>query len=92
MRVIKQTPKGAVINVRVVPGSKEFQIAGEDEWTGDIKVKVKSKAIEGKANQELVTELGKMLSAEVKIISGHKSRRKALLTAKDADSVKRLIK
>lgn len=90
--MINKTPQGVVINVRVVPGSKDFSIAGEDEWTGDIKVKVKSKAIEGKANQELVTELGKRLSAEVKIISGHKSRRKALLATTDIDSVKRLIK
>ena len=90
--MIKETPEGAVINVRVLPGSKDFSIAGTDEWTGDVKIRVKSKALEGKANRELVSELGKRLSAEVKIISGHKSRRKAVLVASDIGSVKRLIK
>ncbi|MFC2175267.1 DUF167 domain-containing protein [archaeon] len=90
--MIKQTPEGVVIEVRVIPGSKDFSIAGEDEWTGDIKIKVKSKALEGKANQELVNELGKRLSAEVKIISGHKSRRKALLAVTSIDSVNKLVK
>lgn len=81
-----------MVSVHVVPGSKHFSVAGEDEWTGDIKIKVKAKPNDGKANLELCQELGKMLSAEVKIINGHKSRRKTLLIQTDADTVKRLVK
>ncbi len=91
IQVIKQAPEGAIIRVHVVPGSKAFAVAGEDPWTGEIKIKVKGKATEGKANQELVTELGKRLSAKVKIISGHRSRHKTLLVETDADTIKRLV-
>lgn len=89
--MIKQTPRGTVIDVHVVPNSKAFAIAGMD-WNGDIKIKVKSKANKGKANEELVTELRKRLSAEVEIITGHKSRQKSLLIKTDATTVKRLVK
>ena len=85
--MIKQDPKGVIITVHVVPGSKAFAVVGKEEWTDDIKIKIKNKANEGKANQELISELGKMLSAKVKIISGHRSRRKTLLVEKDIDSV-----
>lgn len=89
--MIKQSPKGAIISVHVVPGSRCFSIAGAEDWTGDIKVRLKSRASEGKANQELTEELGKTLSAEVKIISGFKSRRKVLLAQTDAESAKKLM-
>jgi len=92
IEVITKVPNGTTITVHVVPGSKSFAIAGTDEWTDDIKIKLKNKANGGKANQELVSELGKILSAEVKIISGHKSRRKKLLIASDVISVKKLIR
>ena len=84
-------PNGTIITVHVVPGSKSFAVVGTDEWTDDIKIKIKNKANEGKANHELVSELGKLLSADVKIISGFKSRRKKLLIAADVISVKKLI-
>lgn len=86
----KQTPEGVIINVRVVPNSKQFAVNIDE--AGNIKIKLKNKAMEGKANQELVRELGKRLSAEVKIISGHKTRRKTILVANDIESVKKLIR
>ncbi len=91
VEVIAETPEGVIITVHVVPGSKSFAVVGTDKWTQDVKVKLKNKAIGGKANHELVSELGKALSAEVKIISGHKSRRKKLLISSDIISVKKLI-
>ena len=90
--MIKQTPQGAQVTVHVVPGSSSFSVVGMDEWTGDIKIKVKAKATNGKANQELINELRKMLSADVKIILGHKSRRKTLLVAGDVALTKKLVK
>ena len=90
--MIKPAPKGAIITVRIVPGSKAFAVAGEDEWTGETKIKVKSKAMGGKANQELLTELGRLLSAKVKIVTGHKARHKVLLAETDANSVGNLLK
>ena len=89
--VITKVPNGTTITVHVVPGSKSFAVVGTGEWADDIKIKLKNKANGGKANQELVSELGKMLSAKVKIISGHRSRRKKLLIAADVVSVKKLI-
>ncbi len=90
--MIKQTSKGAQVTVHVVPGSNSFSVVGTDEWTGDIKIKVKANATNGKANHELIQELKKMLSADVKIISGHKSRRKTLLIAGEVALTKKLVK
>ena len=89
--VISETPEGVIIAVRVSPGAKAFAIAGRDDWTGDIIVKVKSKAQDGKANQELVKELGKRLSAEIHLVAGQKSRRKKLLVKSDINTIQRLI-
>jgi len=44
-----------------------------------LKVRVRSKPIEGKANKEIEQELSRVLGAEVKIISGGKSRNKKII-------------
>ena len=90
--MIRQHPDGVTFTVHVVPGASGFSIAGTDEWTGDIKIRLKNKATEGKANQELTEELGRILSADVKIITGHKSRRKTLLAETDIHSIQRLAR
>lgn len=52
---------------------------GFSPWTNSIRVKVKAKALEGKANKELCEELGKLFSAKARIVAGHKSRGKKIL-------------
>ena len=60
--------------VKVKPGSDEFSI----EQNSMLKVDLKNKAENGRANAELVSELEKILGEKPGIISGHKSSRKKL--------------
>jgi len=52
-----------------------FSVSAKD---GKVKIFLKSTAEKNKANAELVHELSKALNREVRIISGHRSRRKRL--------------
>ncbi len=88
---IRETPSGVAIKVHVVPNASKFAIDGTNEWTGELKIKVKSAAREGGANKELVQELSKALGADVEIIQGHKSHTKVLLIKTDASRVRQLI-
>lgn len=65
--------------IEVIPNSKEFKIAGFNEWTNSLRVKVKAKAMKGQANKELAQELEKLFQAKAKILSGEKSKKKKIL-------------
>lgn len=67
------------MDLEVVPNSRGFSVMGLNPWTGLLRVKVKAKALEGKANEELCKELGKMFGAKIMVASGHKSRKKRIL-------------
>ncbi len=56
----------------VVPNSKKEQVFGEDI----LKVKVKSKPENNKANVEVEKVLSKYFGKKVKIVKGFKSRKK----------------
>jgi uncharacterized protein len=65
------------LRLRVSTGKKEFCI----EWKTDEKilfVETKSNPTKGKANKEILKELKKLFGAEVKLISGFKSKEKIL--------------
>ena len=72
-------PEKIELDLEVVPNSRQFGVLGFNPWTNSLRVKVRAKAMKGKANKELADELGKALNAEVKIISGGKSRKKRIL-------------
>ena len=64
--------------VHVIPGSKLNQIVGYMD-DGSLKIKLKAKPIEGKANKELVkylSEILKIKTSEIEIDSGFNSRNK----------------
>lgn len=64
--------------VRVVPGSKINQIVGYLD-DGSLKIKLKAKPVEGKANRELIKYLAEILEikvSEIEIESGFNSRTK----------------
>ncbi|MCD6414129.1 MAG: YggU family protein [Candidatus Diapherotrites archaeon] len=85
--------KSARITVKATPGAKNFSITGFNEWTGELEVKLKNPPLKGKANQELIHELEKVLNAEVRLLSGEKSRRKQVeVLGKSQDEVRVLIK
>ena len=65
-----------IVNIRVIPNSKKVSI--ERIGTNSLKVKVKSKAMEGAANAELVDLLSEKLGVSVALVRGRKSREKVL--------------
>ena len=69
-----------LLNVRVQPSAKKDEISG---WMDDgtLKVKVRGKPVEGKANDSLVQFLSKALGiskSSIEIVSGEKARNKRL--------------
>ncbi len=65
-----------IFQVKVIPNSKEERIIRTEEG---LTVKVKAKAINGKANKALIDTLSryfKVKKSEVIILSGEKTRRK----------------
>lgn len=67
----------AVLKAKVIPNSDQFRVIYDTE-TETLKIKVKSKALKGKANQEIVKELQKFFRNEVMIIKGEKSNKKLI--------------
>ena len=45
--------KDFILSVHVIPDSRESEVKGLDEWSHSLKVKVRGKAMKGKANTEL---------------------------------------
>ena len=66
-----------ILNAKVIPNAKRFEFL-EDENTHEIRIKTKSPAIHGKANQEIVAELKKKFKTNVTILAGHQSRKKKI--------------
>lgn len=64
-----------IAEVTVVPRSGRFSVSAKQ---GKVKIFLKSGAEQNKANMELIKELSKALKAEVRIISGLKSRHKKI--------------
>jgi len=61
------------LNVKVTANAKKFQARFEN---GILKVRVRSPPEGGRANEELVKKLSKLLGRAVSITSGFKSREK----------------
>ncbi len=67
------------LKVHVSPGSRRGEILGYDEWRNALMVRVKSPPEGGKANREVVKLLSEFFSADVEIVSGHRSRSKVVV-------------
>ena len=78
-KALAETTQGTLIQVQVVPRSKNFAVIGFEEWSQALKVRLKAKPEKGKANQELVENLQKTFNARVEIIAGKKGSKKRLL-------------
>ncbi|MFH1785491.1 MAG: DUF167 domain-containing protein [Candidatus Micrarchaeota archaeon] len=64
-----------IVEVSVVPNSKKFSILVKNKR---VKVALKNKPENNRANIELVAGLSNLMGKEVKLISGHKSKNKKL--------------
>lgn len=72
--------KFVVLNTHVIPGSKLNKITGFMD-DGSLKIKIKAKPVEGKANKELIKVLSGILEikeSEIEICSGQTSRNKGV--------------
>ena len=65
---------GKLISIKVIPNSRKGEVIDGDP----IVVKVKEPPERGRANQATVELLAEHFNAKVRIISGHKSRRKVV--------------
>jgi uncharacterized protein (TIGR00251 family) len=78
--VIRQTPAGVEIAVRVVPRAKETAIAGERN--GQLLIRLSAPPADGAANEALVEFLSKRLGCPrraIRLMSGEARRSKRLL-------------
>lgn len=79
MFIIKETKNGVILRIHVVPKSAKSEISGVQDDA--LKLKITSPPVEGKANEACIKFLSDILGvrkAQVKIVSGHKSRKKTI--------------
>lgn len=89
--MIKQTNKGILASIKIVPNSSKNDIVLEEEF---IKVKITAQAIEGKANKALIEFLAKKFKipkTSIEITKGELTREKTLLFKTDDEKKQSLI-
>ena len=77
--MIKQTDKGLLISLKIVPNSSKNDIIVENEI---VKAKVTAQPIENKANKaliELISNKFKIPKTSIEIVKGHTSKEKTIL-------------
>lgn len=80
--MLSSSPEGILLKVRVVPGAKKSEVAGE--LAGRLKVRLQAPPVEGKANRELLKFLAGALGLKknrVSLAGGERSREKSVLLA-----------
>ncbi|MHB1412847.1 MAG: DUF167 domain-containing protein [Thermoleophilia bacterium] len=80
--MLSPSPDGAgtLLKVRVIPGARKNQVAGEEG--GRLKVRLQAPPLEGKANAALQKFLAASLGLKknrIRLVSGQRSRDKLLL-------------
>ena len=86
--LIKSTPDGVLIRIRIVPNSSRNEIILEEEF---IKVKVTAQPIENKANKALIEILSKQFKLpkkSIQIIKGETSKDKTIILSTQDENKK----
>jgi uncharacterized protein (TIGR00251 family) len=87
---IQASSEGIVLRVLVQPRSSRSELAGIQQ--GALKLRLTAPPVEGAANEECLRVLAKLLEvppSRLRLIKGHKSRRKAILImAGDVESIR----
>ena len=73
---IQETGDGLILSVKVRPNSAGLALYKKDD---DVILELASPPREGRANQEIMSGLPKLLRCEVRILRGTQSKRKLLL-------------
>ncbi len=80
--------RACIVSVRAQPGAKRTGAAGA--WNGMLKVAVAAPAEDGRANEELVRVLARILGLRanaIRLVSGERSRAKRFRIEADPDVV-----
>jgi uncharacterized protein (TIGR00251 family) len=85
---IRQNGKSTLIDISVTTNADITGITGFDPWRKRITVAVKALPLQNRANFEIVGFFSKLLSTEVRIVSGTKSSKKTLEAAIPVERVK----
>lgn len=85
---VQVTPEGIIVSVKVRPNSERFRLTRRGE---ELVLELTSPPREGKANQEILSGLPRLLRCEVRILRGSQSSKKLLLlkgiTEQDIEAV-----
>jgi len=76
---LTETKNGTILNIRVSPGRKAFEVRGFDSWRNLLLLSAKEPAEKGKANKEIEKELEGILGIKAGIIKGKRARNKSVL-------------
>ncbi len=77
--MIRETPTGVEIQVRVIPRARRTELAGERH--GEILIRLAAPPVDGAANEALVAFLSECLDCPqrmIALVSGHSGRSKRL--------------
>ena len=76
---IRERSGGCVFPVKVQPGARKDQVAGE--WNGAFKIKLAAAPVDGQANQSLIAALSRAIGvpkSSISIVRGERSRMKVV--------------
>lgn len=89
--MIKETSDGILVTLKISPNSKKNEIIKSDS---EVKIKIASQPVDGKANKTLIEFLSKEFKipkTSIKIIKGETSKDKTILfLTKDDEKLKKL--
>ena len=88
---IRQNGKSTLIDISVTTNANTTSIKGFDPWRKRIMVGVGERPLQNRANSLIVVFFSKLLSTEVRIVSGTKSQRKTLEVSMPARGVKEAL-
>jgi len=92
---IKATSYGVVIDFKVTPGSKRTEIPdGYDESRNRIHARLSAKAVDGKANKQLVKELSRLFginSASIRLNGATGTKKSIELTGINREDAIRIL-
>lgn len=86
---LRPVPEGVVVSFYIQPNASKTELVGEHN--GSLKLKTKAPPVDGKANEEVIHFLSKLLKvskSQIEILKGDKSRdKKVLIHSLSMDSV-----
>jgi hypothetical protein len=88
---IRPKGKNTLVDIAVTPNADSTGIKGFDSWRERIMVGTKERPLQNRANREIVDFFSKLFNADVKIISGAKSRQKTLEVSIPAEEARRML-